>query len=76
LLREKLDGFQRSFPHKFNVWYVLNTTPKGWQYGQGFITKDMMKKKLAGLSPDSKVQLCGPPPMINAMKKSLVKLGF
>jgi len=76
LLRKELDDFQRQFPHKFNVWYVLNTAPSGWKYGQGFITKDIIREKLAAASPDTKVHLCGPPPMINAMKKNLIELGF
>ncbi|RDW91541.1 hypothetical protein BP5796_02706 [Coleophoma crateriformis] len=76
LLREELDEFARKFPQKFSVWYVLNTAPPNWKYGQGFITKDAMKAKLAAPSPDTKVHLCGPPPMINAMKGALAELGF
>jgi len=76
LLREELDSFQRKCPEKLSVWYVLSTAPPGWKYGQGFITKDMIKEKLAAPSPDSKVHLCGPLGMINAMKKNLIELGF
>jgi cytochrome-b5 reductase len=76
LLREELDAFQRKFPEKFSVWYVLNDAPLGWKYGNDFITKDMIKEKFAAPSPDSKVHLCGPPGMINVMKKGLVELGF
>ncbi|TVY32775.1 NADH-cytochrome b5 reductase [Lachnellula subtilissima] len=76
LLREELDGFQSKFPEKFGVWYVLNTAPPGWKYGQGFVSKDTIKEKLAAPSSDSKVHLCGPPGMINAMKKNLTELGF
>lgn len=76
LLRQELDGFQRKYPHKFSVWYVLGSAPAGWQYGTGFVTKDVIKEKLAVPATDSKVHLCGPPPMINAMKKALVELGY
>lgn len=76
LLRDELDEFARKFPQNFSVWYVLNTTPPNWKYGKGFITKDVIREKLAAPSPDTKVHLCGPPPMINAMKGVLAELGF
>ena len=38
-----LNGSQRKFLNQFSVWYVLNTAPPGWKYGQGFITKGMKK---------------------------------
>lgn len=76
LLRQELDGFERQFPEKLSVWYVLSQAPEGWEYGTGLVTKELIKEKFGAPSSDFKVHLCGPPGMINAMKKNLVELGF
>ncbi|MCJ1388312.1 hypothetical protein MMC18_001158 [Xylographa bjoerkii] len=76
LLRDKLDGFAKTYPEKFRVWYVLGKPPKDWQYGNGYVTKDLAQTRLPAPAPDSKIMLCGPPGLVNAMKKSLVELGF
>ena len=76
LLREELDNWASKFPQKFRVWYVLDRPPQDWEYGSGFITKDLIQERLPAPSADSKVHLCGPPGMIGAMKKNLEALGF
>lgn len=76
LLRDELDGFALQCPEKFHVHYVLAKPPPDWTGGAGFVSSEMMKKYLPAASEDSKVLLCGPPPMINAMKKNLAGLGF
>ena len=76
LLRDKLDGFANAYPQKFKVWYVLGKPPKDWQYGKGFVTKELVQSRLPAPVPGSKIMLCGPPGLVNAMKKSLVELGF
>ena len=76
LLRRELDNFAMKCPDKFKIWYILSKPPKEWKHGTGFVTKDLVESKLPSASPDSKIFLCGPPGMLNAMKKSLVELGF
>ncbi|KAJ9150503.1 Cytochrome b5 [Coniochaeta hoffmannii] len=76
LLRDELDNFVQQCPDKFRVHYVLTKPPQGWTGSSGFITEDVIKKHLPAASADTKVALCGPPPMINAMKANLTKLGF
>ncbi|KAI9832013.1 MAG: hypothetical protein M1819_004557 [Sarea resinae] len=76
LLRARLDAWAKKYPKKFKVWYVLSQAPTGWQFGTGFVTKDLIKERLPTPSPDSKIMLCGPPGMINAMKTNLDQLGF
>jgi cytochrome-b5 reductase len=76
LLREELDGWARKFPQRFKVWYVLDKPSQDWQYGKGFITKELIKERFPAASLDSNVHLCGPPGMIKAMTKNLVELGF
>ncbi|KAL2001165.1 hypothetical protein VTN02DRAFT_2148 [Thermoascus thermophilus] len=76
LLRDELDAFAKRWPQKFKVHYVLSQPSEKWDGSEGFVTADLIKQHLAPASKDSKVLLCGPPPMINAMKKNLAGLGF
>lgn len=76
LLRPQLDSWAAKFPHKFKVWYVVSTASEGWKYGTGFVTKELIADRLPTPSLDSKIMLCGPPGMINAMKNNLGVLGF
>lgn len=53
----------------------MNKAPEGWTQGVGFVTKEMIERHQPaggvgssehGVGP--KVLLCGPPPMMTAMK--------
>ncbi|KAJ5168032.1 uncharacterized protein N7482_003626 [Penicillium canariense] len=77
LLREELDDYARTFPHKFKIWYVLDSPPDGWQYGSGHINKQLIQERLpAQNGEESKILLCGPPGMQKAITNTLVELGF
>lgn len=57
------------------VVYTLNNFPSVWKGYKGFINADMLKKEI----PDYKTRVfytCGPPPMVEAMKKLLNELNF
>ncbi|KAJ9096097.1 hypothetical protein QFC19_007323 [Naganishia cerealis] len=62
----------------FFAQYVLNNAPAGWTGGQGFITRDMIESHMpsGGVGARGKVLMCGPPPMMNAMKGHLDALGY
>ena len=75
LLKEDIDSIAKQDPN-FKVYYVLNNPPEGWNGGVGFVTPDMMKQHLPSPGPDMKLMMCGPPPMIGAMKKAAESLGF
>ncbi|KAJ5908795.1 NADH-cytochrome b5 reductase 1 [Penicillium taxi] len=75
LLKEKLEKLAKE-DEDFNVYYVLNNPPAGWTGGVGFVTPDMMKERLPAPASDVKVLLCGPPPMVSAMKKATEALGY
>lgn len=75
LLREELDQLQRSHS-KFSVFYVLNNPPPGWSGGVGFVTEQILEKQFGKAATDSKVLMCGPPPMNKAMKTILTGLGY
>ncbi|KAG8875154.1 NADH-cytochrome b5 reductase [Tulasnella sp. 331] len=76
LLKLELDELAARHKGRFDVHYVLERPGEGWTGGVGYVTKDMIKQKMAGYEEGVKTLMCGPPPMINAMKKNLVDLGF
>lgn len=76
LMRKELEAFAKAYPKKFRIWYMLDQPEKGWKYGSGYVTPAVMKEKLPGAAPDTRIMLCGPPGMVNAAKKGLVGLGF
>jgi cytochrome-b5 reductase len=75
LLKEDLDALAAK-DSKFRVHYVLNNPPEKWSGGVGFVTADFIKDKFPAPASDVKVLVCGPPPMVAAMKKATESLGF
>lgn len=75
LLKDELDALAAKDP-KFRVHYVLNNPPEKWDGGVGFVTADMIKEWLPAPASDVKILLCGPPPMVKAMKAATEGLGF
>ncbi|RMZ75784.1 hypothetical protein DV738_g5276, partial [Chaetothyriales sp. CBS 135597] len=75
LLKDQLDAIAAEDPD-FNVYYVLNNPPEGWTGGVGFVTADIIKAKLPPPGPDVKILICGPPPMVSALKKATESLGY
>ncbi|GAA5883620.1 hypothetical protein JCM16303_004918 [Sporobolomyces ruberrimus] len=86
LLKAELDSLATAHPDRFSVYYVLNNPPKDekWTGGEGFVTKDMIEQNLPEsikeddslAKGDHRMLMCGPPPMINAMKGHLKELGW
>ncbi|BCR89282.1 cytochrome b5 reductase family protein [Aspergillus chevalieri] len=75
LLKDQLDQLEKE-DDGFNVYYVLNNPPASWNGGVGFVTPDMIKERLPAPASDVKILMCGPPPMISAMKKATESLGY
>jgi len=75
LLKEDLDQLAKE-DAGFRIHYVLNNPPEKWDGGVGFVTPEMITKWLPKPASDVKLLLCGPPPMISAMKKASEGLGF
>lgn len=72
-----------SFSSPADSQHCLNKPPANWTQGTGFITKDMIEQHQPvggvgssdhGVGP--KVLMCGPPPMMSAMKGHLKELGY
>lgn len=75
LLKEEIDNLAKVDPD-FSIYYVLNNPPEKWDGGVGFVTPDMIKAKLPAPAPDVKIFICGPPPMVSALKKATEGLGY
>ncbi|KAF8973742.1 hypothetical protein BDZ97DRAFT_1648352 [Flammula alnicola] len=77
LLRDDLEELMDVHEQKFKIFYVLNNPPPGWKGGVGFVTKDHIKEHFPNpATTDSKLLICGPPPMVTAMKKNLEDLKY
>ncbi|KAL8280744.1 hypothetical protein RQP46_006748 [Phenoliferia psychrophenolica] len=76
LLKAELDQLAAAHPLRFKVYYVLNNPPEKWAGGAGFVSTAMIKEHLPAPAADARMLLCGPPPMMTAMKKSLADLAF
>jgi len=71
LLREDLERLAKTYPEKFRLYLVVENAPSvgEWKGGIGFITPEMIKEYCPAPATDIKILICGPPPMVSAMKK-------
>lgn len=74
LLRKDIDEMAK-LPN-INVHYVLNNPPEGWAGSVGFVTSDIISANTTAPADNVKLLLCGPPPMISAIKKAAVDMGY
>ncbi|KAL2753340.1 hypothetical protein ACRALDRAFT_1052057 [Sodiomyces alcalophilus JCM 7366] len=75
LLREDLDALVKE-DSRIRVHYVLDKPDEGWTGGVGYVTPEMITKWLPKPADDVKILLCGPPPMVSALKKTTHALGY
>jgi len=79
LLREEFDDLKKKFPDTFNVIYFVDKSEKGWTGEKGYISKESIKKNVAGPEAGSKVKVfvCGPPGQVVSIsgKKDGMKQG-
>ncbi|KAG7099905.1 hypothetical protein E1B28_001704 [Marasmius oreades] len=79
LLRSELDALKKKHPNKFDVVYILDKPPQGWEGPSGFIGKELLQKHVAppSLKEKVKVFICGPPPQVASLagKKDGMKQG-
>ncbi|POS86340.1 hypothetical protein EPUL_001285 [Erysiphe pulchra] len=75
LLKEDLDQLAMD-DERFRIFYVLNNPPGNWEGGVGFVTPEMIKEHLPAAAFDVKLLICGPPPMVSAMKKAAEDVGY
>lgn len=76
LMKPELEELRKQHPDQFKIHYVLNNPPDNWDGSVGFVTPEIMDKHLPKATDNTNLLLCGPPPMISAMKKAAVGLGY
>lgn len=73
LLKEQIDAKAAAHPDKLSVFYVVDKAPSRsfwqspWSGGVGYVTESMLKEHMPPPSKESKVYVCGPPPMYKAI---------
>ncbi|KAJ7597224.1 ferredoxin reductase-like C-terminal NADP-linked domain-containing protein [Mycena floridula] len=77
LLKDELATLLDVHGHdRLKIYYVLNNPPANWKGGVGFVSKEHIQQHLPLPTSDCKVLMCGPPPMMTAMKKHLDDLKY
>lgn len=76
IFREEIEALQESLNLK--LVHVLQDPPPGWQGETGFISQELLERHLPKDRSRNRVEvfLCGPPPMMDAVEATLVKLGL
>jgi cytochrome-b5 reductase len=69
LLREDLENLAIQYPDKFRLHLVVEKPLETWTGGVGFISEAMIREYCPPPAKDIKILICGPPPMVSAMKK-------
>ena len=70
LLKDDLENLEKRYPEKFRLYFVVEKKPsESWNGGVGFISEDMIREYCPAPASDVKMLICGPPPMVSAMKK-------
>ena len=81
LCRKELDAWALDYKERFSLWYTVDQPPPAdekWDYSVGFIDTEMLRTRAPtdAPGPADYAFLCGPPPMVNACKKTLNKIGY
>jgi cytochrome-b5 reductase len=79
MMRQQLDDFAKNSNGQFRVHYMLDHPSDEWKGGKGYVTEDILKQWMPEPQSDfdeTKILICGPPPMSNAVEKALVNLGY
>ncbi|KAF4991834.1 hypothetical protein FGRMN_7552 [Fusarium graminum] len=67
LLKKELDGFAKEFPDRFRVKYTVSKPEEGSVLRRGRVDKEFLEEVLPKETTDTKVFVCGPPAMEDAL---------
>ena len=74
VFREELEYLQKRHPNLHVVATMADVEGTSWTGAKGHITKDFIANSVPEIAR-KRVHLCGPPPMMEAVKKLLAELG-
>ncbi|CAL5872980.1 uncharacterized protein PFLUO_LOCUS7249 [Penicillium psychrofluorescens] len=73
LLKKELQELENTYPQRFRAFYVLDTPPKEWTGGKGYINKELLKTVLPEPKEENiKLFVCGPPGLYKAVSGTKV----
>ncbi|KAI0408365.1 oxidoreductase NAD-binding domain-containing protein [Xylaria palmicola] len=69
LLKSEFEDFERRFPSRFKAVYTVSNPVPGSPYPRGYVTRELLSKVMTTTpeTKNSKVFVCGPPGMENAL---------
>ncbi|KAI3324133.1 oxidoreductase NAD-binding domain-containing protein [Xylariaceae sp. AK1471] len=69
LLKSEFEDFERQFPNRFKAVYTVSNPVSESPYPKGYVTKELLSKVMATTpgTENTKVFVCGPPAMENAL---------
>jgi len=81
LCRKELDAWAVDYKRRFSLWYTIDQPPpdgEKWDYSVGFMDEKMISARAPTDTPGAAdyAILCGPPPMLAAVKRVLNKIGY
>lgn len=76
LLKAELEDLEAKHSDQLKIHYVLNNAPENWKGSIGFVTPEIMDAHLPKNHEDTNLLICGPPPMVSAIKKAAQTLGY
>lgn len=74
IFREELESLQRRHANLHVVATMTRTEGTVWMGPKGRITKELLAESISDL-PSRRIHVCGPPPMMDAIRALLIELG-
>ncbi|MCP9440016.1 MAG: cytochrome-b5 reductase [Nitrospira sp.] len=75
IFRREWEQYVRAYP-RFHCYHLLEDPPTGWRQGTGRVTPEVLRQHLPPPGPETRIFLCGPPPMVDAVETMLMDLGY
>lgn len=72
LIKKELDELASKHKDQVDITYFVDKAGPGWKGETGYLTKDFLQANLPTPSKESKVFVCGPPPMYKAISGNKV----
>lgn len=67
LFRKEFEGFEREFGDRFKAVYTVSKPVEGSEFRKGYVTKELLEQVTGRAEDGSRVFVCGPPAMENAL---------
>ncbi|KAG7194279.1 NADH-cytochrome b5 reductase [Scheffersomyces spartinae] len=72
LMKKELDEYAAKHKDQVKVTYFVDKAESNWDGKTGYITKEYLESELPKPSKESKIFVCGPPPLYNAISGNKV----